>query len=457
MIALLAIAPRVVMAQGLTLGEVLSSSRQHSPQVLEAMARVRAAEGRRLASEGAFDVVFKGGVESRLGGFYDGKTLGGSITRPLRSRGGELYAGYRVSDGRFPIYEDESFTNELGELKVGVLFALLRDRMIDERRFALSQSEAEIELTRNEQLMVAIGVQRRAIDAYGDWVAAGLRLTALRELLTLAEGRQGGFRRQVQRGEKPSILLTENEQIILGRQTLVVEAERDLGIAATRLSLYLRDAAGEPRVPPPAELPAGLPPPPPLPDDLRALVAARPDLRVIDIRMRQARDRFALNRNAGLPRLDLVLETSRDFGDPGPGGPSRSGTEPKVALQFSVPLQQSAARGQQAATLADLDTQALRRRQIEEQAIVELETIQGRLLTMRQLADLARAEQARAAELARAERRRLELGSSDLLRVQQREEMEASARLRTIDVQWRELQARAELAAATADLPALGL
>lgn len=457
--ALLALCTAAVAAraQGLTLGEVLSSSRQHTPQVLEAMARLRAAEGRRLSADGAFDLVFKGNAETRLGGFYDGKSLGGGITQPLRSRGGELYAGYRVSDGTFPIYEDETYTNELGELKVGVLLALMRDRLIDDRRFAVAQADAEIALARNEQLMIAIGVQRRAIDAYGAWVSTGLKLRALRELLALAEDRQSGFRRQTERGEKPAILLAENEQIILNRRTLVVETEQELHVAANRLSLFLRDESGAPRVPSASELPGSLPRATPLPPDLAALAAERPDLRSIDIRMQQARDRLALIRNAALPRLDLVLETSRDFGDIGPGGPSRSGTEPKVALQFSVPLQQRSARGQQAATAAEIDAQEVRRRQLEEQIAVELETIRSQLNTAGRLAELARAEQQRAAQVSQAERQRFELGASDLLRVQQREEAEASARLRAIDIAWRELQARSELAAATADLQALGL
>jgi outer membrane protein TolC len=190
---------------------------------------------------------------------------------------------------------------------------------------------------------------------------------------------------------------------------------------------------------------------------VRALAAARPDLKVIDIRMQQARDRLALTRNAALPRLDLVLETSRDFGDVGEGGPTRSGTEPKIGLKFSVPLQQRAARGQQAATEAELQAQALRRRQLEEQIAVELDTILADITAAGQLVELAGAERARAAELSVAERRRFELRASDLFLVQVREEAEASARMRAIDASWREIQARAELAAAAADLAALGL
>jgi outer membrane protein TolC len=454
---LVASGPAPLLAQSLTLGEVLSSSRQHTPQVLEAMARVRAAEGRRLATEGAFDIVFKGDADSRLDGFYDGKSLGAGVSRPLQTRGGELYAGYRVSDGRFPIYEDERYTNQLGELKAGVVFALLRDRLIDDRRFARTQADVDIELARNEQLVVAIGVQRRAMDAYGTWVATGLRLAILRDLLALAEGRQEGLRGQVARGLKPRILLVENDQNILRRRSLVVEAEQALAIAASRLSLFLRDETGSPMTPAPSRLPSALPPAPIPSGDARTLAAARPDLQAIDLRMRQARERLALTRNAALPRLDLVLETSRDFGDIGPGGASRSGTEPRVGLRFSVPLQQRSAKGQLAATEAELDAQGLRRRLLEDQIGVELDTIQTDIAATRRVVELAVAEQARASELAVAERRRFELGASDLFLVQVREEAEASARIRAIETAWRETQARAELAAVTADLTALGL
>ena len=173
--------------------------------------------------------------------------------------------------------------------------------------------------------------------------------------------------------------------------------------------------------------------------------------------MRQARERLALTLNSALPRLDLVLETSRDLGAVGAGGPTRSGTEPKIGLRFSVPLQQRTAKGQRAANEAEIDAQAQRRRQLEEQIGVELETIQTDLAATRRLVELAVAEQARAAEVARAERRRFELGASDLFLVQVREEAEAATRIRAIEASWRQTQARAELAAATADLPALGL
>ncbi|MEY2883901.1 MAG: hypothetical protein RL490_1625 [Pseudomonadota bacterium] len=441
----------------LTLDEVLASARFHAPQVLEALARVRGAEGKLLSAEAAFDTVFSAQADTRLTGYYDGRDVEAKVTQPLADWGGYAYGSYRVSGGKFPIYEDQRYTNQLGEIKAGAVLALMRDRMIDERRFARTVAEADVALADADRLMVAIGVQTRAIQAYNNWVVAGLRLGIYRDLLKLAEDRQSGFKRQVQEGARPSILLTENEQNILRRQTLVVQSEQALAQAAQTLSLYLRDADGRPRVPDTARLPGALPPPLRRPAQPAAMLAARPDIRTIDIRMNQARQRVALDRNAFLPRLDLKVEASQDIGGYGFGGPSRSGTESRVGLTFTLPLQQRAARGRIAQTNAELDAFKQRRRMLEDQILADVEGLNIAVTNTAKLATLAADEASRADAMAGAERRRFTLGASDFFLVNVREEAAADARVRRLDAAFRMTVAHADLAAATADLESLGL
>ncbi len=445
----------------LGLAEVLESSRLHAPQVLEALARVRAAEGRRTEAEGAFDTIVSGTAETRLSGTYDGRQLAASVTRPFATRGGQLYAGYRVSGGDFPTYEDETFTNRGGELKVGALFALLRDRAIDERRFGLFRAETGIALAETETLLVAIAVQRRALGAWLDWVAAGQKLRVYRNLLAIAEERQDGFRRQVREGARPQIIVTENEQAILRRQALVVDSERALEAAAVRLSFFLRGADGRPLVPPEARLPAALPPPLPLepagPRRTARALDARPDLRALDLRLAQATEQLRLDENLRKPRIDLKVEASRDIGLEGLGGGSRSGTETKVGLAFSVPLEQRTASGRIAATRAEIQAFELRRRQLEEEIAIALDALDADVRATRRLVELAAREREAAVELARAERRRFALGASDLFLTTLREEAAADAEVRAIEAVLRQAAAHADVAAATADLAALGL
>lgn len=441
----------------LTLAEVLASSRKFQPLILEAIARVRAAEGKRLAAEGAFDTNVQAEGSARLSGFYDGSYASGQISRPIENWGGSYYGGYRVSGGRFPIYEDKNYTNVLGELRAGAVLALMRDRRIDERRFNRGNAALDVEIAEAERLAAAIGVQRRAVAAYNQWVAAGLRLEVYRDLLGIARARQAGLQRQVEEGARPRIILTENAQNILRRETLVARAEQDLAQAANTLSLFWRDADGLPRKPQPAQLPSGFPTFAIPAGPTRQALAGRPDLRAIDLRLNQTANRLALDRNALLPRLDVKVEASQDLGPIGEGGRSRNGFESIVGLNFSVPLERRAARGRIAQTTAEIDAITRRKQATEEQIVAEIEGIAIDVRASAQLEALAAQERDRARELASAEQRRFGAGASDFFLVNTREETAADAAVRALDARYRNIVASADLAAAAADLGALGL
>ncbi len=456
---LFALIPVVLEAQEpLTLDDVLRSSARSAPQIVEALARTRQAEGRALAAEGAFDTLFEVDSRSRLAGYYNGTVVDGRATLPLTGNGGYAYGAYRASRGTFPVYEDQAYTNRAGEVKVGALFALLRDRAIDERRVRRSVAGADVDIARFEADMVAIGVQRRAIEAYQNWVGAGLRLRAYRDLLNLAELRQVGIRRLVTLGARPAILLTENEQNLVRRRALVERASQDFASAANSLSLYLRDETGAPMRASDAQLPA---------DDtalfgvqtagLANAPVTRPDYRMILARVEQASRRMMLAKNDLAPRLDLRGEVSKDLGAAGLGGPTRTPLEAAIGLRLSVPLQNRAAKGRVAEARAEVDALAQRSRFLRDQIGVEVQGIVIAVEATQRLAEIAEEERRLAERLAATERRRFELGSSDFFLVNQREETATDARVRLVDARARIGAARAELAAATADRAALRL
>lgn len=459
----LAQAPPVAAAERtdapLTLAEVLRVSAAASPQIVEQMARERQARSRALSAEGAFDTVFSAEGRSRALGYYDGDVVEGRATRPFAENGGYVYGNYRVSRGDFPAYEDRSYTNQLGEAKIGVLYALMRDRLIDERRTRRTLAASDIDVARFERQAVAIGVQTRAIMAYQNWVAAGWRLRVYRDLLALAESRKDGIERQVQLGSKPDILLTENEQNLVRRRALVVRAEGDLRSAANALSLYYRDAAGQPVQVSEARLPTH-------PDALAGVggaasggdpAAVRPDLQSLLARVDQSQAKLALAENDLKPRFDLRMELGKDIGEEGAGGPSRTPTEAIVGFRFSVPLQNRAARGKVEEARAEIEALETRGRFLRDQIAVEVEGIGIALQVAERLARAAEQERDLADRLAVAERRRFQLGSSDFFLVNQREETATDAAVRLIEAQGRIAAARAELAAATVDRAALGL
>jgi outer membrane protein TolC len=441
-------------ARPLALEEVLRSSATQSPQIVEALARVRQAEGRALSAEGAFDTVFDVDAQSRVGGYYDGTTAETRATRPLSGNGGQLYGGYRVSRGTFPIYEDKAYTDRLGELKVGGLFALLRDRVIDERRGRTAIAVRDIDIARLDREMVAIGVQARAIAAYQNWVAAGLRLRVYRSLLELSETRRGGISRQVQLGARPAILLTETDQNIVRRRALVLRSEQEFAAAANALSFYYRDDAGNRITPAADRLPRTLP-------EFRPGRAAgpvdRPDLRSFDARLQQSDLRLALAQNDLKPRLDLRGELSYDLGRSGLGGLSRDGEEAVVGVRLSLPLQRRQAKGRIAEMRAEIDGLRTRQRLISDQIAVEVEGIVIAVDGAEKTAVLAAEEAELADRMAAAERRRFELGASDFFLLNLREEAATDARVRLLDAQVRAALAGVDLAGATGNRQALGL
>lgn len=441
----------------LTLQDVLRSSARSAPDIIAALARNRQAEARALTAQGAFDTVFALEGRSRVAGYYDGTELAGKAEQPLMTNGGYVYGQYRASRGDFPVYEDKAYTNRLGEVKIGALYSLLRDRVIDARRSEFRLAANDIDIARFETKATGIGVQARAADAYQKWVAAGLKLSAYEALLALAKDRTSGIERQVNLGAKPPILITENEANLVKREALVIEARQSFNAAAVKLSLYYRDADGVPVIVDDTRLP----------DDASALdgirtgpafnLEGRPDFAIMLEEIDKATVKMALARNDMRPRLDLSGELAKDVGREGLGGPSRTPLEMIVGVTFKVPLQNRKAKGKLAETQAKIDELTVKQQFLADKIRVEVTSIGIEVTTADQLVDTSTREQVLAQRLADAERRRFELGSSDFFLVNQREETATNAEVKLIEAQARVAAARAELAAATADEDALGL
>lgn len=441
----------------LTLQEVLQSSARSAPDIIAALARNRQAEARALTAQGAFDTVFAVEGRSRVAGYYDGTEIAAKAEQPLSNNGGYLYGQYRASRGDFPVYEDKSYTNRLGELKIGALYSLLRDRLIDARRSEFRLATNNIDIARFETKAASIGVQARAVEAYQKWVAAGLKLKAYEALLALAGGRTKGIERQVQLGAKPDILLTENDVNLVRRQAYVVEARQDFRAAAVKLSLYYRDANGAPVVVDEMRLPADAA----ALDGIRTNSAfnleGRPDFAIMLQEIDKATVKLALARNDLLPRLEVGGEVAKDVGPTGLGGSSRTPLEMIVGVTFKIPLQNRKAKGKLAETQAKIDELTVKQQFLAEKIRAEVTAISLEVDAANQLVATTDKERILAQRLAAAERRRFELGSSDFFLVNQREESATNAEVKLIEAQARIAAARAELAAATADEDALGL
>lgn len=448
----------------LTIDEVLASSARHFPEILASMAGQQAARGKALEAQGAFDLVFSAEGFSRLTGFYDGTAVNGMATQPLRPFGAELYAGYKLSDGTFPIYEDINFTNTGGALKVGALFALLRDRDIDQRRFNELDTRLGVEQADLDLLLTKVGVQQRALMAYWQWVTVGRQLGVYENLLNIAEERQTQLEKEVASGARAEIFLTENLQNITRRQGLATAARRDLALAANMLSYYYRDDDGAPKLPENEQLPEV--PPLDLVQDIAVTDAValpetllrRPELGILRAAIEREQNRIALSENNMKPRVDLDISLQEgELGAIGEGGPSRDSTDTVIGLQFSVPLQRSAARGQLMRARAELEALQQQEQLAVDQIEVEVRNIVVELDVAKQLFSIAEQEVSLAQTMRDAEIQRFDSGASDFFLVNLREEAAANAQIKVLQAELDTRLARANYDAATVDLRRLGI
>jgi outer membrane protein TolC len=475
--AMLALAPAPALAQDiaanpepieaalstgpLTPEEVLRSSALTFPSILEAFEREAAARSDQLSADGAFDLMLRAEAFDRLAGTNDGGAVRAQATQPLRPYGAQIFGGYTLSDGRLPTSQSSFNTNEFGRFNVGALFSLLRDRDIDPRRFSIEDTRLATSQARLDVMLAQLNVQQEALRAYWRWVAAGEEIRVFEELLEIAEARQIGLAREVSEGARARIALTENEQNLLRRRSLLEQAKRNFATASNSLGFYLRGQAGQMIVPNREQLPdaAKLKAIPPIEAMLAVpisdVIRSRPELETFRIALERAANRVELRRNDLLPRLDASAEVSTGFGDP--ASPTGDTTGATVGVTFTVPLQRREARGRLQRAEAELRETELRQRRISDQITTEVGNIIANLTAALRIAELANAEVKQANTMVQAERTRFRLGAGEFFLVNAREEAAANAQVNAIRAGLDGRLAEASYNAATMNLKALGL
>jgi outer membrane protein TolC len=443
----------------LTLAEVLDSAQRSFPLLLAIQQERAIAAGQRLSAEGAFDlgVQFRGSVQD---GTFEGNRLDLGLTQPTTFYGTTLLGGYRLGRGDFPVYYGDRLTAEGGELRAAVQVPLLRDGPIDRRRAALRQAQIAQSLAEPAVQRARIDVLRSAARAYWNWAAAGEQYQVAEALLQLARDRQAGFEEQFRLGQVAEFVVVDNRRLIYEREGALLAAERRWQQTAFELSLYLRDAEGNPMIPPATRLPGTLlreEPTPPrteqLAEDVQTAFRTRPEL----IRFRLLKERAAVDlrlaENQTLPGLNVQLAGAQDVGAgkqaTGIFALDRSVLEGSVLVD--VPLQRRDAAGRIRTAQATLAQLLAQERYAQDQIRVEVQDAVSALDRTYQRWLRARAEQRVAEQVAQLERERFRLGQSTLLEVNLRELAAAGAQAKVID-------AAADYARALADhRAALGL
>lgn len=440
-------------AEPLELQDVLVSVQRSFPLLDAARALRDIAEGQHLAAHGAFDLKVKAASENGPIGFYETYRHRVGLEQPTYW-GGSLFAGYRIGRGSFQPWYLERLTDEGGEFKGGVIVPLLRNVGIDTRRAELWKTNLGRQIAASEFRLQQIGFVRDASYAYWDWVAAGHRVRILQALLDLALERNAGIRRKVETGAVDPPVLVDNQRLIASREAKLLAERRKLQETAVKLSLYYRDAEGRPQIPDPGQVPEF----PAISDSITRLqeqhvqiaLRNRPELQILDTVREQLQIDRQQARNETRPDLSLSLTTAKDVGPHASSKRDKRPFELEAGVFFEVPVQRRKALGKLAATEAKLRQVAAKRSMTGDKIAADVQAIHARLRAA--LGRIDRVQEARqlAERLAEVERRRFELGNSDLLAVNLREQQAAQAQLAEIQVLYEYFTALADLNAALA-------
>ncbi|MBY0524697.1 MAG: TolC family protein [Gemmataceae bacterium] len=442
--------------------EVLASVGRHYPLIQAAEQERAIAEGDLLAAEGQFDLNLQAAGRENAGTYPSDRQEVG-FQQPTSFMGMSLFGGWRRGYGEFPTYYLDRKTASDGEFRGGVTFPLLRDRSLDRRRASLQTAGLNRQLAEPVILTQRIDIGRGAARSYWTWVAAGRRYQIATAVLRLAQERDAQLAEQIELKRIAPIDREDNRRAIVDRQARQVLAYRVYQQATIALSLYMRDAEGNPVLAEVCRLP-GFPPLPPPPSaeqiksDTNIAWEQRPELRRLALQRERIEVAKRLAQNQRLPGLNLSVTGSSDVGPgksalSGPNGLDRNVLE--AALLFDMPLQRRDARGKEQAAQAQLGQIFAQERMLRDRIGAEMLDAGTALQRAHDLHAQA-LENIRLTRLLReAEQEKYDLGRSNLLFVTLRELMAAEAEYMEADALLEYFRAVADyLAAQGVDLTA---
>lgn len=442
----------VDQSHSITLDDIVSSIHATFPLLEAAYMENQIAAGNQTEAWGAFDTSLKASSENGPLGFYETYRHSAGVSKPIY-QGGQLFGGYRVGRGDFQPWYLERQTNEGGELKAGIRVPLLKNRDIDARRAELWRATYERQRAQPEIRSMLIQFVRDGSIAYWDWIAARRQYEVGQQALALAVQRNNQLERKVELGDLDPPVLQDNLRAIAEREAKLIGLRRKLQQASVKLSLYYRTDTGEPLVPNESlnnEFPTPSPISESLETDIQIALEQRPEIASLNAQARRVRVDISEARNDMLPKLDAQLAGSQDFGEPTSSKRDKSQFELEAGVFMEVPVQRRKAIGKSRAAQGKLMQIDAKRRFTEDKIRVEIQATHAGLTAALERLEKARESKRLAEYMADVERRKFDLGESDLLSVVLREQYAIEAAYSENDALFEYFSAKADFDAAMA-------
>ncbi len=402
--------------------------------------RIRTELEYKVALGSLYDPTLRASFWDRYRGDFQTRRLDVSVLQRTGIWGINFLGGYRFGRGYFAPYETGYETQDSGEARFGVEIPLLRNGWTDSFRTSLRKGEISVSLSEYQEQVQRLELLRQLGVRYWEWFVNAQRFRVSKELLDLALVRQEKIRIRVVRGDLAKIEELEGDRTILQRRSLLAQAERNFTRVRLDLDAFLSQKSAQKNTQNSTEaLNLGIDSLPPLDLDLpkpETLTGAgieidqHPEVLRQNALLDQARLDADLAKNQFLPKLDLALNLSQDFGTPVSRLGQPSG-DAGISFEFPIPSRAASARtSQMEAMVIRQDAQvSLARTRIGnsvEDAKIALGLAHERALLASQELELSKT-------LVEMENKRFLNGDSNLLLLNLREQNYAEAEIRRIE------------------------
>lgn len=423
----------------LDLLSVLQSLDRSYPPLLATIQEISIADGAIQSAIGGFDLSLNSAIRNYPLGYYQRWYHEYYLEQPTTYHGMKFFGGYRWGQGQYPIYYWPYRTQAGGEFAAGFEYPFLKGNRIDERRAKMWKAELDRANADPKIIRERINAINKASRAYWDWVATGKKYQIAEELLEKARARNLALARQVELGSMPDVELTDNQRILIQRESLRLLSYRRFQQAGITLSLFYRDESGFPSFPGSMQVPPefpGLYKPglDQVQSDLETALQLRPEMRSLTIQMEKIGIDLKLAQNELLPGVNLYLYASQDVGAQPPTKNLKFLTL-ESSLLVDVPIQRRYARGRIQSVQGEL---AQLRQQVgftRDTIRAEVQDTISALATNYEQVDLFRQSLAVNNALEASERRKYELGNSNILLVNLREQATADSEALLVDAE----------------------
>lgn len=430
----------------LELSSVLQSVDRAFPLLRAAQQERSVAEAQSQTAHGGFDPVARLRGAMTPTGPYTYGYFDATVEQPTPLWGASFFVGYRYGQAmapwgsgtsEIPVYDGRLQTNEAGEVRAGVTVPLWRDGAIDRRRAEIARTDLGLRVADLTIAQQRLEYQRVAALRYWDWVFSGARLRVAEQLLSLAQMRDVEMAQRAVSGDIPPMERTDNARTVQSRIATVAVARRALEQASIELSLYLRDASGNPVIPSPSQLP----PRAPEPQDPSSIIQQsaaivgralenRPEIPRLAAQREQSDVELRLARNQVAPAINLSLTVAQDIGSQ---SSTRARTEVTGGIVLDVPIPNRAGQGRVRSAEASVTRIQEQFRFAQDRVAADVRDAISALQAASLRAQAAVTEASLALEVENGERDKFHEGDTNVLLLNLREIATAEARLRVLE------------------------